>query len=79
MSIPPTPSASSALPKPTVPPGEDGNCELLGPPALIVQALMGVMVVLTLVYKRHREKPKRKWRIWTFDVSKQLVGMWFVS
>lgn len=35
---------------------------------------MGVMVVLTLVYKRYREKPKRKWKIWMFDVSKQLVG-----
>ncbi|KIM29573.1 hypothetical protein M408DRAFT_67938, partial [Serendipita vermifera MAFF 305830] len=70
MYSPPTPSPSS---KPSIP-VDDGNCELLGPAALVVQALMGVMVVLTLVYKRHREKPKRKWRIWAFDVSKQLIG-----
>ena len=25
---------------------------------------MGVLVILSLVYKRHRETPKRPWRIW---------------
>lgn len=30
----------------------------------IVQALMGVLVILSLVYKRHREPQKRPWRIW---------------
>jgi len=29
-------------------------------------------------FKRHREKPKRLWRIWLFDVSKQVVGQMFV-
>lgn len=60
-------------------PDVDGHsCQLLGPTALIVQALMGVLVILSLVYKRHREKPKRPWRIWLFDVSKQIVGQMFV-
>jgi len=54
------------------------SCQLLGPTALVVQALMGILVVLSLVYKRHREKPKRPWRIWLFDVSKQVVGQMFV-
>ncbi|KAJ7228262.1 vacuolar membrane protein-domain-containing protein [Mycena pura] len=54
------------------------SCQLLGPTALIVQALMGVLVVLSLVYKRHREKPMRPWRIWLFDVSKQAVGQMFI-
>ncbi|KAH9943145.1 vacuolar membrane protein-domain-containing protein [Epithele typhae] len=54
------------------------SCRLLGPTALIVQALMGVLVILSLVYKRHRETPKRPWRIWLFDVSKQIVGQMFV-
>lgn len=26
---------------------------------------MGVLVILSLVYKRHRESPKRPWRIWS--------------
>ncbi|KAL5527714.1 hypothetical protein ACEPAG_6515 [Sanghuangporus baumii] len=54
------------------------KCRLLGPTALVVQALMGVFVILSLVYKRHRESPKRPWRIWTFDVSKQVVGQMFI-
>ncbi|KAJ7437115.1 vacuolar membrane protein-domain-containing protein [Mycena galericulata] len=54
------------------------SCRLLGPIALTVQALMGVLVILSLVYKRHREKPMRPWRIWLFDVSKQVVGQAYV-
>ncbi|KAI0355360.1 hypothetical protein OH77DRAFT_1424840 [Trametes cingulata] len=54
------------------------SCRLLGPTALIVQGLMGVLVILSLVYKRHRESPKRPWRIWLFDVSKQIIGQMFV-
>ncbi|KAF5358959.1 hypothetical protein D9758_004900 [Tetrapyrgos nigripes] len=54
------------------------SCQLLGPTALIVQGLMGILVILSLLYKRHRESPKRPWRIWLFDVSKQVVGQMFV-
>ncbi|KAG2115744.1 vacuolar membrane protein-domain-containing protein [Suillus discolor] len=54
------------------------SCQLFGPTALVVQALMGVLVILSLVYKRHREPQKRPWRIWLFDVSKQIVGQMFV-
>lgn len=57
---------------------DDKSCELLGPTALVVQAILGVVVLLSLVYKRHREIPKRPWRIWLFDVSKQVVGQMFV-
>ncbi|KAI5116617.1 hypothetical protein M0805_007788 [Coniferiporia weirii] len=39
---------------------------------------MGVFVILSLVFKRHREKPKRQWKIWMFDVSKQIAGQMFV-
>ncbi|EKM79919.1 hypothetical protein AGABI1DRAFT_72625 [Agaricus bisporus var. burnettii JB137-S8] len=61
-----------------IPDVDNRSCQLLGPTALIVQALMGVLVILSLVYKRHRESPKRPWRIWLFDVSKQVVGQLFV-
>ncbi|KXN92354.1 hypothetical protein AN958_08585 [Leucoagaricus sp. SymC.cos] len=54
------------------------SCQLLGPTALVVQGLLGVLVLLSLVYKRHREVSKRPWRIWLFDVSKQVVGQMFV-
>ncbi|PCH40899.1 hypothetical protein WOLCODRAFT_99513 [Wolfiporia cocos MD-104 SS10] len=56
-------------------PGVDRrSCRLLGPTALITQGLMGVLVISSLIYKRHRETPKRPWRIWLFDVSKQVIG-----
>lgn len=54
------------------------SCQLLGPTALIVQGLLGIFVLLSLVYKRHRETPKRLWAIWLFDVSKQVVGQIFI-
>jgi len=54
------------------------SCSLLGPTALVVQGLMGILVILSLVYKRHREPKKRPWRIWFFDVSKQALGQAFV-
>ena len=50
------------------------TCQLMGPTALVVQALMGMGVIATLLYKRQREKPQRKWRVWLFDVSKQILG-----
>lgn len=59
--------------------GAERNCKLLGPFALFIQAIMGVVVVGSLVLKRQREKPKRPWKIWYVedgvleqpDISKQ--------
>lgn len=52
----------------------DGRCELLGPFALLVQAALGALALLSLVYKRWRERPQRPIKIWAFDVSKQVFG-----
>lgn len=58
---------------------EDDKCELLGPFALFVQGVMGVLVVGSLVWKRYHEYPNRRpWKIWLFDVSKQVIGASFV-
>ncbi|THH12270.1 hypothetical protein EW145_g114 [Phellinidium pouzarii] len=76
-----TESLDDALPIPFFDddfPVDERKCRLLGPTALVVQSLMGVLVILSLVFKRHREKPKRPWKIWMFDVSKQIVGQMFV-
>ncbi|BGO89263.1 hypothetical protein NBRC10512_003921 [Rhodotorula toruloides] len=54
------------------------TCRLLGPFALVIQGIMGAVVILSLVAKRMREKPRRKWKIWLGDVSKQVVGQAFV-
>ncbi|KAK6333314.1 hypothetical protein TWF718_011131 [Orbilia javanica] len=53
---------------------EEGECELLGSFALLVQAALGFLALSSLVYKRWRERPQRPVKIWFFDVSKQVVG-----
>lgn len=64
------------LPPDDVPDGPEkqARCHLLGPFALLVQGALGLLAVLTLLYKRWREVPKRPWKIFFFDVSKQLFG-----
>lgn len=56
------------------PGGDNGECRLLGPFALIIQASLGALALLSLVYKRWRERPQRPIKVWAFDVSKQVVG-----
>lgn len=57
-----------------LPPPDNGECRLLGPFALLVQGTLGGLALLALVYKRWRERPQRPLKIWSFDVSKQVVG-----
>ncbi|KAJ9123903.1 hypothetical protein QFC22_000693 [Naganishia vaughanmartiniae] len=69
-------------PSPPSPPTK--TCSLVGPVALVVQALMAVLVIASLLVKRQYEGgksnkqgivvPRRKWKVWVFDVSKQLIG-----
>lgn len=57
-------------------PGDENNgeCKLLGPFSLLVQAALGALALLSLVYKRWRERPQRPVKIWAFDASKQVFG-----
>ncbi|KAI1001483.1 hypothetical protein K3495_g6714 [Podosphaera aphanis] len=55
-------------------PAETGECRLLGPFAILVQAALGLLALTALVFKRWRERPQRPLKIWFFDVSKQIVG-----
>ena len=71
-----TPTATG-IPGPgkgTGPGAENGECQLLGPFAIIIQAALGGLALLSLVFKRWRERPQRPVKIWAFDVSKQVVG-----
>lgn len=56
------------------PNGESGECKLLGPFSLVVQAALGALALLSLVFKRWRERPQRPIKVWAFDVSKQVFG-----
>ncbi|KAI9219983.1 vacuolar membrane protein-domain-containing protein [Blastocladiella britannica] len=57
---------------------EGPQCELLDHFAIGVQMLMGCIVFSSLLVKRYRESPRRTWRVWFFDVSKQGFGAVFV-
>lgn len=71
--IPPA-QAASYTPE-EVPNGDNnGECRLLGPFSLLVQAALGALALLSLVYKRWRERPQRPVKVWAFDVSKQVFG-----
>lgn len=52
----------------------NGECNLLGNFALLVQGALGLLAVSSLVVKRWREHPRRPIKIWFFDVSKQVFG-----
>jgi len=52
----------------------NGECRLLGPFALLVQGALGILALMSLVYKRHRERPQRPLLIWWYDASKQVFG-----
>ncbi|KAL4768385.1 vacuolar membrane protein-domain-containing protein [Aspergillus nidulans var. acristatus] len=78
-----TPSPSLSTPAASYPPtsssssGDDednGECRLLGPFSLVVQAALGMLALLSLVYKRWRERPQRPVKVWAFDASKQVFG-----
>ena len=63
-----------ATSSPTDDPDSQGECRLLGSFALLVQAALGGLALLSLVYKRWRERPQRPVKIWFFDASKQVFG-----
>ncbi|KAL7927613.1 vacuolar membrane domain-containing protein [Trichoderma austrokoningii] len=69
-----TASASASPSGPFHIDSSSGECQLLGPFALVVQAALGGLAMLSLVFKRWREHPQRPVRVWFFDVSKQVFG-----
>ncbi|KAL7629286.1 hypothetical protein AAE478_000806 [Parahypoxylon ruwenzoriense] len=67
-------AATTAMPSTEDRHGGEGECRLLGPFAIFVQLALGGLALLSLVYKRWRERPQRPVKIWFFDVSKQVFG-----
>jgi hypothetical protein len=70
-------SSPTAAPPGSLPmhdPQSIGECQLLGPFAILVQISLGGLALLSLVYKRWRERPQRPVKIWAFDASKQVFG-----
>ena len=73
-----SPNSTSSMVSPSSSPKDEdknsGQCELLGSFAILVQGALGALALLSLVYKRWRERPQRPVKIWAFDASKQVVG-----
>ncbi|KAG4305764.1 hypothetical protein PORY_000674 [Pneumocystis oryctolagi] len=55
-------------------PGNMQRCEILGPFSLLVQGILGTLILFSLLIKRYWEFPRRSFKIWFFDVSKQIIG-----
>lgn len=47
------------------------SCQLIGFAGIMVQLVLGVLSFSVLIYKRYIERPKRIWKIWFMDTSKQ--------
>lgn len=75
---PPNPTASMVSTPEEEEDDDKGECKLLGPFALLIQGALGALALLSLVYKRWRETPRRPIKIWSFDVSKQVLGSVFI-
>lgn len=74
----PSPTAAPGAGSPGGPKDDDDNneaeCRLLGPFAILIQGALGILALFSLVWKRHRERPRRPLKIWAFDASKQVFG-----
>ena len=53
---------------------DDNNCEILGIKSIILQVFLALASFSTLIIKRYFERPQRPWKIWFFDVSKQICS-----
>ena len=55
---------------------EEGNskCEMFGGFGVLIQAILGAAAFSILIVKRYVEKPRRAWKIWFYDVAKQIIS-----
>lgn len=57
----------------------DKNCKLIGNFfSYFIQFILGIIVIFTLLFKRHFEIPKRAFKIWILDISKLMIGGFFI-
>lgn len=53
---------------------EEEKCNLVGWLGLASQIGMGFLLLCTMLVKRHLENPRRQWRVFFLDVSKQVLS-----
>mgnify|MGYP003437348349 FL=1 len=52
----------------------NSHCSIVGLIGILVQVGLGVLSFSVLILKRHFENPKRPWKIWRFDTTKQVIS-----
>lgn len=50
------------------------SCQLIGLVGILIQIILAALSFSVLIYKRYTEFPKRAWKIWAMDTSKQGVS-----
>jgi hypothetical protein len=50
------------------------SCEIFGFAGVVIQIVLAAMSFSVLFYKRYTENPKRPWKIWALDTSKQGIS-----
>ena len=53
---------------------EESKCEMFGGFGFLIQAILGAAAFSILIVKRYIEKPRRPWKIWFYDVAKQIIS-----
>ena len=54
--------------------GSESKCEMFGGFGFLIQAILGAAAFSILIVKRYVEKPRRPWKIWFYDVAKQIIS-----
>ena len=52
----------------------NSKCEMFGGFGFLIQAILGAAAFSILIVKRYVEKPRRPWKIWFYDVAKQIIS-----
>ena len=56
----------------------ESKCEMFGGFGFLIQAILGAAAFSVLILKRYIEKPRRPWKIWFYDVAKQIISSLFL-
>ncbi len=56
----------------------ESKCEMFGGFGFLIQAILGAAAFSVLILKRYIEKPRRPWKIWFYDVAKQMISSLFL-
>ena len=57
---------------------DESKCEMFGGFGFLIQAILGAAAFSVLILKRYLEKPRRPWKIWFYDVAKQIISSLFL-